>query len=229
MRCGPQALIIVVTLLILGCATAYLQTDVKSYADPDNPPAGLKTFKVVPLGLTQDNPLLEKELLYLVKHELLAKGLTYDDVNPDALVGLSAFIGPFEEYVPPATFHWPMITSSSKTTTTTGTIGMTNVFGTSITKETDTQLVPITRPGRTRTRYYRNIQVVLGRPTVTADGSSQVELVWSGVIESTGDTSDLVGLAPTLIDELLGEFPERSGKPVNRHVPLKTSTSSSHR
>lgn len=227
MRLRICASVLLMALLGQGCASSFIDMNVKAYSDPEKSPPTARSFTVVPLGLTMKDPLLEKELLFLVKQRLLAKGLVYDEQKPDVLVALVGYIGPFERYVPPSTFYWPMPSSTSSTTNVLGTVGSTSVSGTSTTTSSGTKYVPITRQGYTVTQYYRNIQVVMGERALTG-GEAKVDVVWSGEVDSSGGSADLVVVAPTLLDQLLAEFPRRTGSPTTRRVRW-TSPQQAHR
>jgi hypothetical protein len=185
--------------------------DIKAYLDPEIPLENIRTFKTVQLKMTAESPVLEKELLYMLKEMLQEKGLEYVEEDPDAYVGVIGFIGPFQEYVPPSTFYWPVPKKSS--TNVSGFIGTRWISG-SI-KQTQTDYVPITKQGYAVTKYYRNIQVVFSQMTEVAD-SLQADLIWHGTVESSGYTKDLLRAAPILLDELMQEFPKRTMKPTRR-------------
>lgn len=67
--------------------------------------------------------------------------------------------------------------------------------------------VPIPYP---ETLHHRAVTVYITSP-------EGVDL-WRGEVESTGSTSDIVVVAPYLLDELLSEFPYKSGKGTYRQV-----------
>jgi hypothetical protein len=199
-----------------GCvATAQRPTvalTVQARIDPDwSPPAEQLTFTTVLVRRGTVDELLEKELLHYLRGRLIKTGLVYDDNAPQLLVGIAAFIGPFEEYVEPTTFYWP-VTSTSRATTTTST----GASATSVTQG-PTTYVPIHRRGYTRTRYFRSITIFVGRPR---DDGSGVAPVWQTTVESSGGASDLLEVAPTMIRHALTEFPRKSGRPTQRTVPL---------
>jgi hypothetical protein len=194
-----------------------LYVSVKAYSDPENRPSRAKTFATVLLRQTMDDELLEKELLFLVKERLVAQGLRYDSDRPDLLVGVIGYISKDQVYVPPSTFYWPLPTGGSSTTTLSGLVGGKSVYGTATTTASTTAMVPVTRNGYTASEYARTIHVVMARPT-TKEGQTTADFVWSGTVDSGGATSDLLIVAPRLLDELLGEFPERSGKPADRKL-----------
>ena len=214
-------LAVVLIVGLSGCAAKgpVIHMNVKAYSDPEHLPQGETTFSVVSLGL-MENKLLEKELLHLLKSNLLNKeGLSYAETNPDLIIGLVGYIGSFEKYIPPLTIPFPLTTRGSQTTTASGTVGSVPVYGTSTTTSSQQVYVPITRPGRTVTGYYRNIHVVMGKPVYESE-ETKVELVWSGTVDSSGWASDLLVVAPALLAELLSEFPNRTAKPTFRRVRL---------
>ncbi|SRR6266568_387794 len=217
-------LAVVLASLAQGCATGgFIEMSVKAYSDPERSLTSIRTFAVVPVNLTMGNPLLEKELLYLVKQRLVARGLTVvewspgDGRNPDVLVSLAGYMGPFEQYVPPSTFYLPVPTSSTSTVRSNSPIiarpGEVAVAPSATVTTQSTSYVPISRGGYTVTQYYRNIQVFVAEPA-----AEKFNVLWSGAVESSGGTADLLVVAPTLLDQLLAEFPRRTGVPTFRRV-----------
>jgi hypothetical protein len=190
--------------------------NVKAYIDPDKPPLISCSFSAVSIGATED-PLLEKELLHLVKSRLISMGMSTDDSSPDLLVGLSAYIGSYDSYIPPSTVYWPIPSTSTRRTTTAGLIGEYSVSGTVVTKQQEMKYVPVTTPGYTLTQYYRVINIYFAHADTTGS-DVKTQLIWSGSVDSSGKESDLLKVAPPMIDELLGEYPERSGKPTIRTI-----------
>src|SRR6266478_1813251 len=104
-------------------STPVINMNVKAYSDPDRPPQGIKSFRTIAVNMCQTNELLEKQILSLVRQRLEARGLLFDETNPDALVAVSCYIGPFDQYVPPATIYWPMPNTSTSTSNISGTVG----------------------------------------------------------------------------------------------------------
>lgn len=208
-------------VLVCGCAemmgtSAYM--NVTAYPDPERPIVAPKRFATVVVGQTTGGPMLEKNLLALVKERLVAKGFVYDESDPELVVALTGFIGPFEEYVPPSTTYWPMPTSTTSRTqgSAYGSDGS-YASGNATTQTQGTQYIPITRNGYTVTQYYRAIDVMVASVRHDPD-SVRVEPVWTGSVTSSGSTGDLLTIAPVLLDELVGEFPARTGKPSARQV-----------
>jgi hypothetical protein len=66
--------------------------------------------------------------------------------------------------------------------------------------------------GYVNTKYYQNIQVYFTK--IVDEGT--VEIVWKGEVDSQNKQKDILKVAPKLLDELLGEFPEKTGKPEER-------------
>ena len=201
--------------LLSACASLpanYVEMNVQAFSDPEHRIESGASFATVVLGVAK-NELLEKELLYLVKERLVARGFVYDESDPDFFVGATGFIGSFEEYVPPSTVYFPL--PGSTTTTTTGAVGGVPFGATSST--TGTQYMPITRPGYNQTQYYRVIDVIVAEP-IEQGGQLSVRALWRGRADSNGNTGDLLIVAPVMLDELLSEFPQRTGRDPRRVV-----------
>ena len=209
--------IAILAWIATSCAPAspnLIKMNVKAYIDPDKPPLNYCSFSAVSIGATED-PLLEKELLHLVKTRLIAMGMSNDDSSPNLLVGLSAFIGSYDTYIPPSTVYWPIPSAPTRRTMAAGIIGEYSVSGTVVTKQHETKYVPVTTPGYTLTQYYRVINIYFAQADTTR-ADDKVQVIWSGTVDSSGQESDLLKVAPPMIDELLGEYPQRSGKPTIR-------------
>lgn len=76
---------------------------------------------------------------------------------------------------------------------------------------------PIKQEGYTATAFYRNISIHIAdyKSYLT---TGKLDFIWEGNVDSNGSNSDLLTVAPYLIDGLLDEFPYRSGKPNRRRV-----------
>lgn len=207
-------LIVLVCLFLVGCATiGYIKMDVKAYSDPERDILALKRFGLVPFN--KENPLLEKELLFMVKDRLIRKGYIYDEKNPDFLVAIGFYCGPFQYYVPPTTLYLPHWVPG-ETKTYTGHIGTTHVYGTEQ-SSARYESKPYTVGGYTSTAYYRNIQLYFVDCSKLIQ-SEKVEVIWQGEVDSSGSNSDIRVVAPYLLDEVLGEFPIKTGKSNKRTV-----------
>lgn len=205
--------------VLVGCASAgpnHISMNVQAFSDPESPIVLGSSFATVLTGATK-NELLEKELLFLVRNRLESKGLRYDESRPDFLVAVSGFMGSYDQYVPPSTAYIPIPGSTTQTTHVSGNAGGVPIYGTATSTTTGTDYIPITRRGYTRAQYTRIIDILIAKP-INREGKPAVQSVWSGRVESTGDTGDLLLVAPPLIDELFTEFPNRSGRGPQRTV-----------
>ena len=140
-------------LILTACAT--IKMNVKTYSDPEKNLLHAKHFTLLPIN--KENPLLEKELLFMVKERLIQKGYIYDDENPDFLGTISFYCGPFQYYVPPTTIYLPHYVPG-ETKTYTGFIGSTYVYGTEKSSG-KYESKPHTTGGYTATSYYRDIKI----------------------------------------------------------------------
>jgi hypothetical protein len=213
MRCGVVLTLAVAATLVGGCVPMYMS--VVGYPNPDLPILPQQRFVTISIGSTIGGDLLEKNLLAVVRNELETRGFVYDEQNPDLVVGVVGYIGPFEYYVAPSTVYWPMPTHQTSTSSGSAYGGGVSVYGRSTTRTRGQQWVPITRPGGVETAYYRRIDVLVGEVVEGVD-SAKVELAWTGHVESSGRTSDLLTVAPILVNELFTEFPKRSGRAPER-------------
>lgn len=202
----------VVILAVLAVCGCYVQPKprvemkVKSYGDPDLDYSPLKRFAAV--RVNEDSPLLEKELISLLKRELVAEGYIYDDENPDILVVMNFYTGSYDYYEPPRTIRIPLYVGG-ETKRTTGWVGGKYV---TLKEKSDgrfeTAEIEVSSGG-IRTEYYRTIGVLF----IDAEHlrkTGEVEPVWRGQVDSFGSNSDILYVAPVLLDELLSEYPIRS-------------------
>lgn len=206
--------VVLACLILTGCATTgYIKMDVKAYSDPERNLLGVKRFRLAPVN--KENPLIEKELLFMVKERLVQKGYIYEEENPDFLVAINFYCGPFQYYVPPTTLYLPHYVPG-ETKTYTGFIGGTYVYGTEQSSGRY-ESKPYIVGGYTATDYYRNIQVYFVDYSKLMQ-SEKVEVIWQGEVDSSGSSSDIRIVAPYLLDEVLGEFPIKTGKSNKRTV-----------
>ncbi|MBI5169788.1 MAG: hypothetical protein HZA61_09895 [Candidatus Eisenbacteria bacterium] len=212
----------VALLFAAGCAASrpVLTVSVVAYADPDKPQPPPRRFVTVPIGLTDGGGLLEKNLLALLRSRLVASGYLYDPEHAELVVTVVGRTIDFSRYVPPSTLD--VAVPSTQTTITSGTAttsdGVT-VRGEATSYTTGTSVVPIRIPGQVVNQWWRSIAVMI-TPVAIVDGKYQMdgEPVWNGSAQSYGKNPDLLSVAPQLIDELMGEFPARSGKPRDRQL-----------
>jgi hypothetical protein len=189
-----------------------IEMNVVSYSDPDAELPTRVRFTTVELGMT-GNPLLEKQLLAILRDSLVAHGHIYSPDSSEISIGLTGYIGPYQEYVPPRTISWPKLETSS--TSLSGYVGTTRVSGNASTSKWTTQQLQV--GGGVRTSYYRRIWV--GAAGLLPNSDS-VSLVWTGEAESFGSTGDLLIVAPYLLREIVSEFPHRSGRPAARRQAM---------
>lgn len=223
MRLKNTAILVVATATLTGaCATGgFVIMDVAAYPNPQQPIELVKTFQVVPIGKCNENELLEMNILDLVRQGLESKGLRHTDQTPDALLGVTCYVGERSQYVPPTTIYWPVPTTTTTTSSGSGSVGGVPYSGTGSSTSTQTRMVPLTRSGYTATDYFRRFSILAVRPTASA--AEKAEPLWSGEVESYGSNSDFLIVAPYFINQLLGEFPRRSNLPTTRRVPMKSS------
>jgi len=217
-----RATLVTVLLAFSGCSS--VEMVVRAYADPSA--GSVRTFGFVPSDQTTGGELAERELRASVRTLLVAKGLSEASGGqaPDVSIQVSGQVQSQEQYIPPSTHYKPKTVTTTTTTTSDPPdpqkmgkpeLGMGDPKPTTTTTTTEhTEMVPVTKPGHTETTYYRHIAIQMFRTTPGQDP------VWSGDVESRGTEPDLMVVAPTLLKELLSEFPRRTGKPAERSAAL---------
>lgn len=206
--------LLVVCLFFSGCI-GVVRMDVKAYSDPEKNLLEVKQFNLA--SINKENPLLEKELLFMIKEELIQKGYTYNEENPDFLVAINFYCGPFQYYVPPTTLYVSRYIPG-ETRTYSGWIGG-EYFRGSSTSSGQWKSEPYTVGGYTKTAYYRNLQIYFVDYNKLLQ-SEEVGVIWQGQVESSGSNSDIRIIAPYAIGELLSEFPIKTGKPNKRTITM---------
>jgi len=204
--------VITVTLLLVftaGCMSVHM--NVKSYSDPEVSYVGYKSFAVAPID--KENPLLEKELLHMIKQKLISKGYKSDPENPDFLVALQYYVGPFQYYEAPTTLYLPQYTSGESTSHH-GMVGNTFYSGSSHTSG-KWESKPMTYGGGSRTAYYRKM-IVSVVDAKALKGTNEVKVLWRGDVDSSGSSSDIRAVAPFLIDEMMDDFPITTSRATSR-------------
>ncbi len=190
-------------IILQGCLSSSIRMNVKSHYDPSANLIEKVSFILLPVS--KEKPLLEKELLYMVKNKMIKKGYIYDEKNPDIIISIlftceyTEWIGDELKYIP------------EKRKTTTGWVGGEYVTITEK-EESEFKWKKVEKSG-----YYRNITIIFGDPDALIQ-KEEVKIIWKGVAESIGSSSDIRIVAPYLINEILGEFPIKSGKSVKRDV-----------
>lgn len=193
--------------------TSYFM-NINVYSDPD---LNLHSYSTYSIDYTnKENRLLEKELFQMVG-TALAEGdstghLVRSDENPDILITMDFYTGKKEQYVPP------------KTVLTTG---IQNVWTYDWGWGHNTP-VPITQShtteGYTNVSYYRNIRLnFLDFKQLSIGEELEVPpLIWVGEVDSEGSSSDIRTVAPVILDQLLSEYPEKSGRVMHQRQVRKT-------
>ena len=182
--------------------------DVRTYSDPGKRQelAKLRTFATNPTDSFE--PLKEKELLYLIQKNLVARGYIPKKRNPDFLISVDFSIDPVQVS---GVSYMPTYTPGT-TSTTSGYLG--SGYSRSFTATT-------TIPGTTTYTPIPYSAIVYHRMITLYFKKLDGTLIWQGEAESTGSTSDILVVAPYLLGELLPEFPYKTGKDTYREVPVK--------
>jgi len=197
-------------LLLFGCGSTSI--NVKSQSSISSQAYESITFGIVPIS--REDPEIERAILSMIQERLEAKGLVYVNRKPDLLVATYFYVGIHEEYIPPTTVVWrnfnPDISGRRERDLKNQGERRT---------ETDRMASEITRSSKTidgyvNTKYYQNIQVYFTRMV----DKETVEIVWKGEVDSHNKKNNILDVAPKLLDELLGEFPQKTGKPEVRTV-----------
>ncbi|TAN44790.1 MAG: DUF4136 domain-containing protein [Nitrospirae bacterium] len=203
---------VIVSFMLCGCAS--VKMDIKTYSDPDHNLTVYKKFRIEPAD--KENPLLTKELAAMLKRKLSQRGFVRDEAAPDFIVILDFHSTPVRYYIPPSTQYLPQYVPG-ETKTYTGAAGGTNV---QVTEQTagKYELRPQVVGGHTDTVYHNSIKIFFAKPSRTG-GPAKDNIFWRGEGDIEHYNSDIRATAPYLLDEILDEFPYRSGKPNKR--PLK--------
>lgn len=192
--------------LIGGCYTGtFMYMDVLSYRDPGRHFDSMRKFAVV-YGSNQE-PLLEKEIMHLVKQELTGEGYIYDELEPDFLVLANWYVGSYEYYEPPKKLRLPYYVKGEKRTTS-GWVGGDYVSLTEQSESLEHMELELS-PGGIKTEFYRLIRLDFVDGTSLAE-DSMLSVIWTGIVDSYGKARDILIVAPVMLDELLEEFPYRT-------------------
>lgn len=189
--------------LVFGLGGLKYVMNLKVYSDPEK---DLFIYKTYAFDYTnKENPLLEKELFKMLEPIFTNKGLKKAKENPDILITMNFYTGKKEKYTPPQT----ITTTQIKQVWESGMIGWTST-GRYV-------AVPITQsetiPGSTEISYYRNIRLnFFDYPTLTSGKKLEIPpFVWVGEVDSEGSFSDIRAVAPVMLEELIENFPSKSG------------------
>jgi hypothetical protein len=205
-------LIFVILLILFGCSSTKIK--VKSEQTGDTDLYQFKNFGLVPINA--EDREIERKLLAMIRERLETKGLKYVNKEPDFLVATHFYVGIYEEYVPPTTLVLrdfnPDISGRRE-----GDLKNQGYRRT----EADRLASEVTKTTRTidgyvDTKFYQNIQVYFVRLL----GEESVEITWRGEVDSRNKKNSILAVAPRMLDELLDEFPEKTGKPEDRSVHI---------
>ncbi|MBI3591901.1 MAG: DUF4136 domain-containing protein [Nitrospirae bacterium] len=197
--------------VLSACST--LEVNVKTYSDPEKNLLSFKRFKLEPVN--KENPLLEKELLFMTKQRLVHKGYIYDEENPDFSIVLHYYNSPYQYYVPSQTTYTPYFLPG-ETKTYSGTLKGSDVR---VTEQSygRYELKEQTVGGHAETEYQANIRISFLAHTKSGKPGKD-DIFWQGEGDTKHASSDILAVAPYLLDEILGEFPVKTGKPQKRAV-----------
>lgn len=202
--------LIVAAAVLSGCA-ATLPMSVTAYQDPEASYESLRRFAFKPSD--RKNPLLEKQLFALVRRKLETKGLVYDQAAPDFLVALNSYSGPYRYYVPQTVTYEPRY-KEGDTEIVYGQVGDKTI---ATTRQTAGKWVerPVVHGGHEETAYRSVLKLDFLEPRALSR-DKKVRVLWTGEAQSSSDQQDIRVVAPLLLDELLDEFPQGTGRPTQR-------------
>ena len=195
--------------ILFGCGT--IRMNIKTYYDPDifiNPKP---KYCLVPVD--KENPLLEKEILAMIRKKFDSMGMKEDREKPDYYVFAVYDSKSFQYNKPISTLYIPQY-KPSETTTTYGHVGRTPVYGASTTQGT-WENKPFTYGGGTETAFTRGMNIVF-LDAKNAGNSEKLETVWRGQALSAGQTEDIRLIAPFLIDEIMNSYPFSTSRSTDR-------------
>lgn len=215
------ALLIFFLIFLVGCGSTHLNMDVRAYPNPAKAKdvENYKTFKI--FQKNEQFPDLEVELLNVVNRELKKRHFVYKDENPDFAVMIdftSSRIKSRKKTKPvyATTDRTPYQTCYAAGTSNLHKVSATDTnITTSYLGETQAP-TSLTASGK---GYYTDIRVYIIDYKKMAE-KRKMEVVWKGRVLNTGSKSELKKLAPFLIEELLEEFPRKSGKKSHRVIKI---------
>jgi hypothetical protein len=199
-------------MILFACSSAKI--NVKSDQAGDAELYQFKSFGLVPINA--EDREIERKLLAMIRERLEAKGLKYVNKDPDFLVATHFYLGIYEEYIPPTTLVLrdfnPDVSGRRERDLKNQGYRRTEAdrLASEVTKTTRTI------DGYVDTKFYQNIQVYFVRLL----DEETVEISWHGEVDSRNKKNDVLKVAPAMLDELLDEFPEKTGKPDERSISL---------
>jgi len=196
--------------------TIQYQMNIKVYSDPDIDYSSYRTYSID--YTNKENRLLEKGLFKIlesaISYRMGTRELVRSDEDPDILITMDFYTGRKEEYVPPAT----VVTTRVEQVWSSSLFGWSGYTPVPITESQTTQ-------GQTNVWYYRNIRLnFLDFKKLSSEEELDVPpLIWIGEVESEGSSSDIRDIAFVVLNQLLSEFPEPSGRKMTNRIQFKTT------
>lgn len=202
--------------------------DIDTRVDPTLSYSKYKSFAVVPVN--KEQPLIEKHLLLAAVEALTSKGFVYNEKNPDFLVTVGFGVKNEQKYVPARSYSIPKYTPGqttyhSGTASAYGTGGYaTGTYsGFSQSSGTWTQ-----EEHRTEAYYkkvsHRLIQIYMYDRRRLIDDNDTTP-IWKNLADVTHvegpSTSRMDKYGPFVVQELLQDFPDDSGKGGKRKLRIK--------
>ena len=154
------------------------------------------------------NPLLEEQMLAITKREMENRGFVYSETDSDFIVWLMYENNRMKTYVPPRTIYVSEYEPGERY------IGFYGDRAVDIQSEGKWVDRPYTVDGHAALLYFKHLVLFFRLPGVERP-------FWIGEAETLGEEPDIRDLAPYLLEEILDEFPEESGKPARRTVEIR--------
>ena len=173
-----------------------------------------RSFGIVPLNA--EDREIERKILAMIRERLEKKGLKYVNKDPDFLVATQFFVGIHEEYMPPTTLVLRDFTpdQSGRQEQDLRNQGYRRTEADRMSSEISKKSHTV--DGYVNTKFYQNIQVYF----IKMPDNKSVEIAWHGEVDSRNKKKDILAVAPPMLDELLQEYPEKTGKPGQRTIKL---------
>lgn len=205
MKSKINAISVVVICLIafwlIGCAHKKAMLMSATYHDPNVNYTNYKKFGFAPATKT----LLEKHLFSIVEKKLTSLGYIYDEQNPDFLVVVFSNTQSIQYDVPSRQIFLPQYTPGT-TTNTYGQVGGYSYNNTAYTSG-KWENKSITVGGGRVTKPIGIIRIYFAPSKPVGAGN-----IWEGSAVADNSTSDIRDIAPHLIEEILNDYPLKTGK-----------------
>lgn len=182
-----------------------------------------RTFAVVPRSswtkAPEMNPIIEQQLLFLLRNTLEARGYMAVDVseNPD-LIATALLISSYKEsYVPPESYSVPVWNSGQTSTSNTQSSGNANAYGSggyAWGTYSGNSTTTTTTPGYWSSQTYESPARIEGSffPVVRIDvyDVASSKLVWTGTGVGASQNGDERRAGQALVVRVLGDLPKSS-------------------